>query len=56
MHNSPLDEDSFLNQIIQQWDQAIVKSLLDRIFIEAGIQPSCSCSFMAREQATDQEI
>lgn len=45
-----------LKQIIQQCDCTIVKSLLDRIPNEAGLQPNCNCSFVLKDQATTDQV
>lgn len=54
MYKGPLNEHGILSQIIHQWEPSTVKSLLDRIAIEVGVQPNCSCSPAAEVQLTDQ--
>lgn len=53
MHKVQLNKNCILIQIIQQYDHTIVKSLLDRIAAEAGVQLNCNRNFMAKERTRD---
>lgn len=55
MYKASLVEDCILNRIKHQWDHNIVRSLLERMAMEARIQFNCNYSFVVKKRARVRE-
>lgn len=43
LHNTPLDDDCALKQIIEHWDGATIRTILGRTIYETGVQSYWNC-------------